>query len=182
MKKCMIFVQLLITIVIVFSIQNGNAQIRINEMDVRTSKSAELEDIVRDQQAEIRTLQIQLLDLQNQLQTLNNEIEVLAVAMQSEKVNFASNISMVFTEIQEVKSHMLSELQDSENRILNELQDRVSPFEQVFEISGSDLVIKSGMIDMQAPIVKFDNIIQGVTIIVQSVISSSYTPGAGNIW
>ena len=43
------------------------------------------------------------------------------------------------------------------------------------EISASTLTVNAGMS-------KFSGVVQADTVITNSVVSSSYTPGAGNIW
>ena len=49
-------------------------------------------------------------------------------------------------------------------------------------IKGPQLRVSSAMVDVQSPLAKFSDMIQGKTLNVNSVISASYTPGAGNIW
>jgi hypothetical protein len=49
-------------------------------------------------------------------------------------------------------------------------------------VSGAIVRIAAGMIELQAPMVKCDGVIQGGTLVVDSVVASSYTPGAGNVW
>jgi hypothetical protein len=52
----------------------------------------------------------------------------------------------------------------------------------VVTIKGPQLRVTSGLLDVQSPLARFSDVIQGKTLTVNSVISASYTPGAGNIW
>ena len=49
-------------------------------------------------------------------------------------------------------------------------------------INASTVAISSGMITVDAGMTKFSGVVQCDTLISNSVISASYTPGAGNIW
>jgi hypothetical protein len=49
-------------------------------------------------------------------------------------------------------------------------------------IKGPQLRVTSAVLDVQSPLAKFSDMIQGKTLNVNSVISASYTPGAGNVW
>ncbi len=49
------------------------------------------------------------------------------------------------------------------------------------KIEGAQLALTAGQISLNAPIVKTSGVIQCDTIIANSVVGSSYTPGAGNI-
>ncbi len=49
-------------------------------------------------------------------------------------------------------------------------------------IQGSIFKIKASSIDAQAGMSTFSGVVQAETLITNSVVSSSYTPGAGNIW
>jgi len=49
-------------------------------------------------------------------------------------------------------------------------------------INGSMIKISAGMVTVDAGLSKFSGVVQADTIISNSVISASYTPGAGNIW
>lgn len=42
--------------------------------------------------------------------------------------------------------------------------------------------VSAGMVKVDAPISKFSGIVHADTVITNSIISASYTPGAGNIW
>lgn len=42
--------------------------------------------------------------------------------------------------------------------------------------------VKAGMVDVDSAMAKFSGVIQCNTLITTSVVSSSYTPGAGNVW
>jgi len=123
------------------------------------------------------------------------ETEILAGIMQSEKVNNATNISILNGAVAQVESDIMSEI-----------NNRLNPISQALQISGSQvtlqaqggLTIKSGgvtsiespntikmttaIIEGNANFAKFAKIIQGETIMVNSVVSANYTPGAGNIW
>lgn len=49
-------------------------------------------------------------------------------------------------------------------------------------LSASSVEVNAGMLRVKAPFVKFDGVIVCDTLISNSVVSASYTPGAGNIW
>jgi uncharacterized protein involved in type VI secretion and phage assembly len=49
-------------------------------------------------------------------------------------------------------------------------------------INASTVEISSGMVTVNAGMSKFSGVVQADTVITNSVISASYTPGAGNIW
>ena len=49
-------------------------------------------------------------------------------------------------------------------------------------VNASTVEISAGMVTVNAGLSKFSGVIQADTVISNSVISSSYTPGAGNIW
>ena len=50
------------------------------------------------------------------------------------------------------------------------------------KVQASQVSISAGMVKVDAAISKFSGIVQADTIITNSIISASYTPGAGNIW
>lgn len=49
-------------------------------------------------------------------------------------------------------------------------------------INGSMVKISAGMVTVDAGMSRFSGVVQADTVISNSVISASYTPGAGNIW
>ncbi|HTZ07223.1 MAG TPA: phage baseplate assembly protein V [Gaiellaceae bacterium] len=49
-------------------------------------------------------------------------------------------------------------------------------------VNASTAEISAGMLTVNAGMSKFSGVVQADTVIANSVISSSYTPGAGNIW
>lgn len=49
-------------------------------------------------------------------------------------------------------------------------------------INASTVAVSAGMVTVDAGISRFSGVVQADTIISNSVISASYTPGAGNIW
>ena len=49
-------------------------------------------------------------------------------------------------------------------------------------INGSMVEISAGMVTVNAGMSRFNGVVQADTVITNSVISASYTPGAGNIW
>ena len=49
-------------------------------------------------------------------------------------------------------------------------------------ISASTIAISAGMVTVDAGMSKFSGVVQADTVISNSVVSASYTPGAGNIW
>lgn len=49
-------------------------------------------------------------------------------------------------------------------------------------VNASQLAITAGMVTVDAGLSKFSGVVQADTVISNSVVSASYTPGAGNIW
>jgi len=49
-------------------------------------------------------------------------------------------------------------------------------------VNASQLAIIAGMVTVDAGMSKFSGVVQADTVISNSVVSASYTPGAGNIW
>lgn len=49
-------------------------------------------------------------------------------------------------------------------------------------VEASTVEVKAGMVTVDAGMSKFSGVVQAATVITNSVVSSSYTPGAGNIW
>ena len=49
-------------------------------------------------------------------------------------------------------------------------------------VNASTVAISAGMVTVDAGMSKFSGVVQADTVISNSVISASYTPGAGNIW
>jgi uncharacterized protein involved in type VI secretion and phage assembly len=53
---------------------------------------------------------------------------------------------------------------------------------QVTITANSTVDVTAALINLKAPMVKADGIVKCSTLITESVISPSYTPGAGNVW
>jgi len=49
-------------------------------------------------------------------------------------------------------------------------------------VNASQVAISAGMVQVDAGMSKFSGVVQADTIITNSIVSASYTPGAGNIW
>jgi uncharacterized protein involved in type VI secretion and phage assembly len=49
-------------------------------------------------------------------------------------------------------------------------------------INASAVEVSAGMVTVNAGMSKFSGVVQAATVITNSVVSASYTPGAGNIW
>lgn len=49
-------------------------------------------------------------------------------------------------------------------------------------VQASQVNVSAGMVQVDAGMSKFSGVVQADTVIANSVVSSSYTPGAGNIW
>jgi uncharacterized protein involved in type VI secretion and phage assembly len=49
-------------------------------------------------------------------------------------------------------------------------------------INASQVNVSAGMVQVDAGFSKFSGVVQADTVIANSVVSASYTPGAGNIW
>lgn len=49
-------------------------------------------------------------------------------------------------------------------------------------VSASQVEVSAGMVTVNAGMSKFSGVVQADTVIANSVVSASYTPGAGNIW
>jgi hypothetical protein len=50
------------------------------------------------------------------------------------------------------------------------------------KVSASQVSISTGMLTVDAGMSKFSGVVKADTVITNSVVSASYTPGAGNIW
>ena len=50
------------------------------------------------------------------------------------------------------------------------------------EIDASAVKLNAGMVEVDAGMSKFSGVVQCDTLIATSVVASSYTPGAGNVW
>lgn len=53
---------------------------------------------------------------------------------------------------------------------------------QVKITANSTVEVNASAVNLHAPMVKCDGVVKCTTLITNSVVSSSYTPGAGNIW
>ncbi len=49
-------------------------------------------------------------------------------------------------------------------------------------INASQVKVSAGMVEVDAGMAKFSGVVQCDTVIANSVVAASYTPGAGNIW
>ena len=49
-------------------------------------------------------------------------------------------------------------------------------------VNASQVAVSAGMVTVDAGMSKFSGVVQADTVICNSIISASYTPGAGNIW
>jgi hypothetical protein len=49
-------------------------------------------------------------------------------------------------------------------------------------VNASTAEISAGMLTVNAGMSRFSGVVQADTVITNSVVSASYTPGAGNIW
>lgn len=49
-------------------------------------------------------------------------------------------------------------------------------------VKASQVAVSAGMVTVDAGMSKFSGVVQADTVICNSIVSSSYTPGAGNIW
>jgi uncharacterized protein involved in type VI secretion and phage assembly len=51
-----------------------------------------------------------------------------------------------------------------------------------FSVEAGTMDVSAGMVKVDAGMSKFSGVVQSDTVITNSVVSSSYTPGAGNVW
>jgi len=49
-------------------------------------------------------------------------------------------------------------------------------------VTASTVEVSASMVTVSAPMAKFSGTVQAQTVICSSIVSASYTPGAGNIW
>jgi hypothetical protein len=49
-------------------------------------------------------------------------------------------------------------------------------------VEAGQVEVKAGLVTVDAGMSRFSGVVQAATVITNSVVSSSYTPGAGNIW
>jgi uncharacterized protein involved in type VI secretion and phage assembly len=52
----------------------------------------------------------------------------------------------------------------------------------VLVMDASTVVVNASMLTVNAPMAKFSGVLQTDTLLANSVVASSYTPGAGNVW
>jgi hypothetical protein len=50
------------------------------------------------------------------------------------------------------------------------------------QVNASQVKVSAGMVEVDAGMSKFSGVVQCDTLIATSVVASSYTPGAGNVW
>jgi phage gp45-like len=50
------------------------------------------------------------------------------------------------------------------------------------EIDAATVKLNAGMLEVDAAMSKFSGVVQCDTLVTNSVVASSYTPGAGNVW
>jgi len=50
------------------------------------------------------------------------------------------------------------------------------------EIEAATVEVKAGMVDVSAGVARFSGLVQCDTLVTQTVVATTYTPGAGNIW
>jgi uncharacterized protein involved in type VI secretion and phage assembly len=75
------------------------------------------------------------------------------------------------------------ELQDSNGNIVKLESSGVNVTASAkVTVQASTVEIQAGMVKVDAGMSKFSGVVQADTVITNSVVSSSYTPGAGNIW
>jgi hypothetical protein len=73
---------------------------------------------------------------------------------------------------------------------IDALQSRLTKIESAVQVSNGGNVTINGMtvrvnaslVDVRTGMAKFSGVVQSDTIVTKSVVSESYTPGAGNIW
>ena len=74
-------------------------------------------------------------------------------------------------------------LEDSQgNRIVLEAAGITIQTKGTLTISASKVDVSAGSVSVNAGISTFSGVVKADTVITSSVVSSSYTPGAGNIW
>lgn len=169
------------------------AQTRVQEFpdSLTNDRVQTLQQQVTTLQQQVSALQQQLQQqaqvigaLQPQVQSLSQETDMLGVLMQNEKVNTANMVSM-----------LESQLSSQWGQVINQ---RVGPLEQVLQISPSGVVVRStGNITLEGSgeivlagaslradvsTARFQRVLQSDTLITNTVIAATYTPGAGNIW
>jgi phage baseplate assembly protein gpV len=50
------------------------------------------------------------------------------------------------------------------------------------QVNASQVKVSAGMVEVDAGMSKFSGVVQCDTLIANSVVAASYTPGAGNVW
>lgn len=168
------------------------AQIRIQEIPdgLTNDRVQTLQQQVSALQQQVNALQLQsqsIGTLQQQVQNLLQDIDMLGVAHQNEKVNTATMISLLGSQVSQMPSQWGQEI-----------NQRVMPLEQVLQVSAGGVTLKStsaltleaqgtvtlvgGGLTGNVPTAAFSGVVTGKTLIVDSVVASSYTPGAGNMY
>ncbi|MEZ5420611.1 MAG: hypothetical protein R2708_25160 [Vicinamibacterales bacterium] len=49
-------------------------------------------------------------------------------------------------------------------------------------VQGSTVTLDAALVHVTAGVLRCEGVIQGTTLVVDTVVASAYTPGAGNIW
>jgi hypothetical protein len=110
--------------------------------------------ILKDQSAPFNPLYLRVQSLEQQVETLKNLVNVL----QGQLNTITSAIQV-----------------DNAGNVTIGQAGRVT-------LQGNIVKINAASIDAQTGMSKFSGVVQADTVVTNSVVSSSYTPGAGNIW
>jgi hypothetical protein len=73
---------------------------------------------------------------------------------------------------------------------IDALQSRLTKIESAVQVSnagnvtinGTTVRVNASLVDVRSGMSKFSGVVQSDTVVTKSVVSESYTPGAGNIW
>jgi phage baseplate assembly protein gpV len=50
------------------------------------------------------------------------------------------------------------------------------------QVNASQVKVSAGLVNVDAGMAKFSGVVECATLVADSVVASSYTPGAGNVW
>ena len=128
--------------------------------------------------------------------TRNQQQQASRMPTQSKKSSVVKKSKPLLTSPVQPHDPLVQRVQILEQQVItllatiDSLQSRLTKMESAVHVSnsgqvtvnGTTLKLNASMVDVQAATSKFSGMVQADTLVTNSVISKSYTPGAGNIW
>lgn len=130
-------------------------------------------------------------DLKRDIQTLSNSVRTMQSQLRAQ-VSAQARIKALETRVTRLTNQVnaLRNAGGGSGAGNSALESRVQKLENVVKISGSNVTLQSsGKVTISGSSVKvntgtatFSGTVKSNTVITDSVVSKTYTPGAGNIW